>query len=44
MYCCRRWDGNSDAALDVEKINANNQYKDRIRTWELEARLRMNRR
>ena len=43
LYCCRRWAGNSDAALDIEKINANNQYKDRIRTWELEARIRMNR-
>ncbi len=43
LYCCRRWDGNSDAALDMEKVNANNQYKDRIRTWELEARIRMNR-
>ena len=42
LYCCRRWDGNSDAALDVEKVNANNLYKDRIRTWELEARIRMN--
>ena len=41
LYCCRRWDGNSDAALDVEKLNANNLYKDRIRTWELEARIRM---
>lgn len=40
LYCCRRWEGNSDAALDVEKVNANNQYKDRIRTWELEARIR----
>ena len=39
LYCCRRWDGNSDAALDIEKINVNNQYKDRIRTWELEARI-----
>ena len=39
LYCCRRWDGNSDAALAIEKINANNLYKDRIRTWELEARL-----
>ena len=39
LYCCRRWDGNSDAALDIEKVNANNQYKDRIRTWELEARI-----
>lgn len=43
LYCCRRWDGNSDAALDIERVNANNLYKDRIRTWELEARLRMNR-
>lgn len=44
LYCCRRWEGNSDAALDIDRINANNQYKDRIRTWELEARIRMNRR
>ena len=43
LYCCRRWEGNSDAALDIDKVNANNQYKDRIRTWELEARVRMNR-
>ncbi len=42
LYCCRRWEGNSDAALDIERVNANNQYKDRIRTWELEARIRMN--
>ncbi len=41
LYHCRRWDGNSDAALDIEKVNTNNLYKDRIRTWELEARLRM---
>ena len=40
LYCCRRWEGNSDAALDIERVNANNLYKDRIRTWELEARLR----
>lgn len=44
LYCCRRWEGNSDAALDIDRVNVNNQYKDRIRTWELEARLRMNRR
>ena len=43
LYSCRRWDGNSDAALDIDRVNANNQYKDRIRTWELEARIRMNR-
>ena len=41
LYCCRRWDGNSDAALDIDKVNANNLYKDRIRTWELEARIAM---
>ena len=40
LYCCRRWEGNSDAALEVEEVNANNLYKDRIRTWELEARIR----
>lgn len=41
LYCCRRWEGNSDAALDIDRVNANNMYKDRIRTWELEARLRI---
>lgn len=44
LYCCRRWEGNSDAALEIDKVNANNLYKDRIRTWELEARIKMNRR
>lgn len=38
VYYCRRWDENSDAALDIVKENANNLYKDRIRTWELQAR------
>ena len=42
LYCCRRWEGNSDAALSIERVNANNIYKDSIRTWELEARIRMN--
>ena len=42
IYCCRRWEGNSDAALDIAKVNANNFYKDSIRTWEFEARLAMN--
>ena len=41
IYCCRRWEGNSDAALDIVKVNANNLYKDAIRTWELQARLAM---
>lgn len=38
LYLCRRWSGNSDAALDVERVNANNLYKDRLRTMELLAR------
>ena len=38
LYLCRRWGGNSDAVLSVEKINANNLYKDRLRTMELNAR------
>ncbi len=42
VYLCRRWDDNSDAALDVNKMNANNLYKDRIRTWELQARKALN--
>lgn len=42
LYLCRRWGGNSDAALSIEKVNANNLYKDRIRTWELQARIAMN--
>lgn len=42
LYLCRRWEGNSDSALPVEKINANNLYKDRIRTWEVEARRKLN--
>ena len=41
LYNCRRWDDNSDASLSVEKTNQNNLYKDRIRTWELQARQRM---
>ena len=38
IYLCRRWDGNSDAALDIEKVNTNNFYKDKIRTIEVLAR------
>lgn len=40
LYDCRRWSGNSDAALSREKINRNNLYKDRIRTIELQARMK----
>ena len=42
VYNCRRWDDNSDASLDIDKVNANNLYKDRLRTWELQARILMN--
>ena len=41
LYLCRRWGGNSDAALSVERMNANNLYKDRLRTMELKARQQM---
>lgn len=42
LYLCRRWEDNSDAALDIVKMNAHNTYKDRIRTWELQARIALN--
>ncbi|VBB47577.1 Glycosyltransferase group 2 family protein [uncultured Paludibacter sp.] len=42
IYNCRRWDDNSDASLDIVKMNGHNLYKDRIRTWELQARVAMN--
>lgn len=42
LYLCRRWDENSDASLDVSKANAHNLYKDRIRTFELKARIIQN--
>lgn len=38
LYLCRRWEDNTDASLDIVKMNAHNTYKDRIRTWELQAR------
>lgn len=43
IYFCRRWDDNSDASLDIVKMNGHNTYKDRIRTWELQARIALNR-
>jgi len=43
IYLCRRWEGNTDAALPIEKINRNDLYKDRIRTIEIMARQRLNR-
>lgn len=43
LYLCRRWEGNSDASLSLEALNRNNFYKDRIRSWELSARIDLNR-
>lgn len=43
LYLCRRWGGNSDAVLSIEKVNANNLYKDQLRTIEVLARQRENR-
>lgn len=42
LYLCRRWEGNSDAALSPEKVNANNLYKDSLRTAELQRRIKAN--
>lgn len=42
VYNCRRWEDNSDASLDIVKMNAHNLYKDRIRTWEVQARKQLN--
>jgi hypothetical protein len=41
LYLCRRWEENSDASLDIVKMNGHNFYKDSIRTWELQARKRI---
>jgi len=38
LYLCRRWEGNSDAALSYDRVNANNLYKDSLRTAEIRAR------
>ncbi|MBR4534647.1 MAG: DUF4922 domain-containing protein [Bacteroidaceae bacterium] len=43
LYLCRRWEGNSDAALSWEKQNRNNLYKDQLRSTEILARQAMNR-
>lgn len=42
LYCCRRWTGNSDADLSIEKVNRNNEYKDFLRSVEMIARIRAN--
>lgn len=38
LYLCRRWEENSDASLDIQKLNGHNFYKDKIRTLEFWAR------
>jgi glycosyltransferase involved in cell wall biosynthesis len=43
LYLCRRWEENSDASLSVEAMNRHNFYKDRLRSFELAARIKMNR-
>ncbi len=43
IYFCRRWEGNTDSALDIHKQNSNNIYKDRLRTFEILARQKKNR-
>jgi hypothetical protein len=43
LYLCRRWEDNSDAALSVDAQNRHNTYKDRLRTFELQARIKLNR-
>lgn len=42
LYCCRRWHGNSDADLDITRVNANNRYKDCLRSWEIKCRQALN--
>ena len=42
IYICRRWEGNTDSALDIYKQNNNNIYKDRLRTFEILARQKKN--
>jgi GT2 family glycosyltransferase len=42
IYLCRRWGGNTDASLSIEKQNANNFYKDSLRTKEIQLRQEIN--
>jgi hypothetical protein len=42
LYLCRRWEGNTDAALTVEQANRHDAYKDRLRTIEIRARRKLN--
>jgi hypothetical protein len=42
VYLCRRWEGNTDASLSLERQNANNFYKDSLRTKEIILRQDLN--
>jgi hypothetical protein len=42
LYLCRRWEGNTDAALSIEQANRHDAYKDRLRTIEIRARRKQN--
>ena len=42
IYLCRRWEGNSDAELDIQRLNTYNFYKDKLRTFEILARQKKN--
>jgi hypothetical protein len=41
LYLCRRWSGNTDHRLSDEQRNANDAYKDFLRTVEIQARRQM---
>lgn len=43
LYLCRRWEGNSDSALDIQRLNTYNFYKDKIRTLEICKRISVHR-
>jgi hypothetical protein len=42
LYLCRRWPGNTDAALSIEQANRNDAFKDEVRTHEIIARQKIN--
>ena len=43
LYLCRRWKGNTDAAIGIGKANRNDAFKDSLRTLEILARQNLNR-
>ena len=43
LYLCRRWEGNTDSLLSIQKQNENNFYKDSLRTNEIKTRQELNR-